>query len=126
MGPTPSSRTPATISSPTGSQEADGQDRQEDRQGGCQWLRHSAAQRDPTRSMDSAVGATRPAGVAAAAHVLGAATNAAEESDTRSLARYNIQIAEVSDMFGVEGRLRLGQRWESCRNTPGKVWNWNW
>src|SRR5438270_609205 len=34
--------------------------------------------------MDSAVGATRPAGVAAAAHVLGAATNAAEESDSRS------------------------------------------
>jgi len=27
-----------------------------------------------------------------------------------SLARYNIQIAGVSDMFGVEGRLRLGQR----------------
>ena len=27
-----------------------------------------------------------------------------------ALARYNIQIAGVSDMFGVEGRLRLGQR----------------
>src|SRR5436189_5952781 len=27
-----------------------GKTRQEDRQGGCQWLRHSAAQRDPTRS----------------------------------------------------------------------------
>src|SRR2546425_9654187 len=34
--------------------------------------------------MDSAGGATRPAGVAAAAHVLGATTNAAEESDARS------------------------------------------
>ena len=27
-----------------------------------------------------------------------------------ALARYNIQMAEVSDMFGVEGRLRLGKR----------------